>query len=263
MNAAARWAWRVAGLLLVLGVVTSAVAWQQGYRLYIVHTGSMEPTLRSGDAVLDGPVPSTVGPGQVITFRAGSGPESVVTHRVSAVSEGLVHTRGDANRSDDAWALPRSHLLGATVARLPRAGYVLYFLRQPVGLASVVTSVAALVLLWGLFFPPEAARTEPEAQQESQQEADPGAGEKAGPEAGVEGRPTSVLVQLREAGRRLPALEPVAAAPLVELARWFEPEPDGGPPHLAGPRHTVRTVEDRRAAATLRTTAASGDRRTA
>ncbi len=239
-STAARWAMRVAALLLVLGAATSALAWQQGYRLYIVHTGSMAPTLRPGDAVLDAPAPATVRPGQVITFRAGSGPESVVTHRVSWVSEeGLVHTQGDANRSVDAWALPDSDLLGTTVAVLPRAGYVLYFLQQPSGLASIATSALALTLLWGLFFPPAAAaeRSEPPASASGPGPSEPGPSEQGPSEPGPSEQEESPPV----------ASDPGAGS-LAAFTAWFD-GPCALPPARRSPRHAARAVALRDASA--------------
>ncbi len=114
---------RLAGLAVVLAIVAMGglgLAWQHGYRLYIVHTGSMEPGLRPGDAVLDAPVTGPVRPGQAVTFAVASGPDTVVTHRVVSVEDGLIHTQGDANRSADSWALHPGQLRGLPVATLPR-----------------------------------------------------------------------------------------------------------------------------------------------
>lgn len=151
-----RLATMVMALALVLVVGGAAYAWHEGYRLYIVHTGSMEPTLMPGDAVLDRPAPAAVQPGQIITFRY-AGPDSVVTHRVASFADGVVHTKGDANATVDPWTLPMSSVVGEPARILPGAGYVLYYLKQPTGLASIFIAVVSLVLLWGLFFPPAAA----------------------------------------------------------------------------------------------------------
>ncbi len=148
----------LAAVLTVAAMGGLALVWQQGYRLYIVHTGSMEPGLRPGDAVLDAPVSGPVRPGQVVTFAVASGPDSVVTHRVVSVDGGLIHTQGDANRSPDSWVLHRDRLRGLPVATLPRAGYALVYLQQPAGLGSIITAVLGLTLLWRVFFPgPEGA----------------------------------------------------------------------------------------------------------
>lgn len=147
---------RLTGLAVVLAIAAMGglgLAWQHGYRLYIVHTGSMEPGLHPGDAVLDAPVAGPTRPGQVVTFAVASGPDTVVTHRVVSVDGGLIHTQGDANRSPDSWVLHRDQLRGLPVATLPRGGYALVYLQQPAGLGSILTATVGLALLWRVFFP--------------------------------------------------------------------------------------------------------------
>lgn len=153
MKSAQRWVVRSTALVIVVLVTVGGLAWYQGYHLYIVHTGSMVPALRPGDAVLDAPAPASVHPGEVVTFTVHSGPDSVVTHRVASYSGGIIHTKGDANRTVDPWTLHLSQVVGTATMFLPRAGYVLVYLKQPQGLASVITVIVSLTLLWQLFFP--------------------------------------------------------------------------------------------------------------
>lgn len=144
------------GLGLLIGTVTlGLVAWHQGYRIYVVHTGSMTPTLRPGDAVLDRPGPNAVSPGEIVTFTVHSGPDSVVTHRVNSIDGVTIKTKGDANRTPDPWTLQLSQVVGSKLLTLPYAGYLLVYLQHPQGIASVLTAVVALILLWQLFFPVE------------------------------------------------------------------------------------------------------------
>jgi signal peptidase I len=139
---------------LVLGIaVAGALAWDTGYRLYIVHTGSMTPTLRAGDVVLDGPATGAYLPGEIITFRHSSRTTDLVTHRVIDVKTGKIHTKGDANRTADVWDIRPDQVQGVFVRRLPRLGYLIVFLRQPTGVASVITLGLAVMLLWGLLNP--------------------------------------------------------------------------------------------------------------
>jgi signal peptidase len=105
--------------------------------------------------------------GEVVTFRYPSGPDTVVTHRVASSSGDIVHTKGDANRTADPWTLHLSQVVGTQVTPLPRAGYVLVYLKQPAGLASLVTTVLGLVLLWRVFFPDEGAAASEEPRHRS------------------------------------------------------------------------------------------------
>ncbi len=147
-------------LLVVAAAALAGIGWHQGYRLYVVHTGSMVPALRPGDAVLDRPAPRAVHPGEVVTFSIHSGPDSVVTHRVVSVDGSVVKTKGDANRTVDPWTLSMAQIVGTAVVLMPRVGYVIVYLKQPLGLASLVTVAVGLTLLWQLFFPPPSSRGE-------------------------------------------------------------------------------------------------------
>ncbi len=150
---------RVAAVAVLLFVVAAALglwrAHDAGYRAYVVRTGSMSPTYPPGDLVLDRPVQGPVARGQVITFQHSARPD-LVTHRVAAVQGGEYHTKGDANRTADAWTIHQEQVHGVVATHLPRMGYLVVFLRQPLGILGVMTSALSLFLLWGLFFPPRA-----------------------------------------------------------------------------------------------------------
>ena len=143
--------------LVVLGVAgTAAMLWHEGYRAYIIHTGSMSPELVPGDLVIDRPAKSTAKPGQIITFQhSPTGEGGLVTHRVVAVTQFGIRTRGDANDSADVWTIKPGWVHGSVEYRIPYGGYVSYFLQQPTGLGASIASLFALMLLWRMFFPPE------------------------------------------------------------------------------------------------------------
>ncbi len=148
-------------LALMLATLVATVGagvwlWQSGYRAYVVHTGSMSPTYRPGSLVIDGPAKGNYHPGEVITFRHSSYTTDVVTHRITDITNtGLIHTKGDANRTADVWDIRPSQVRGAVLGGIPLAGYVVVYLQHPLGVASVVTTFIALLLLWDLWFPAE------------------------------------------------------------------------------------------------------------
>ena len=155
--------------LLCAIAVAGILAWHNGYRLYIVHTGSMTPTLLAGDAVLDGPPRATYHPGDIITFRHSDLTTDLVTHSVIDVKGGKIHTKGDANRTADVWEIRPDQVQGVVIRRFPRMGYVLVFLRQPVGIASVVIGLLVLMLLGRLFSP--SARKEHHSESDHERES--------------------------------------------------------------------------------------------
>lgn len=145
----------LAALTLAVMAVAGCAAflWTQGYRVYVVHTGSMTPTYSPGYVVIDAPARDGYHPGDVITFRHSAYTTDVVTHRITHITEsGLIHTKGDANRSADVWQIRPDQVRGRVVAGIPLLGYLAVFLQQPPGVGALATSTLMIVLLWGLFF---------------------------------------------------------------------------------------------------------------
>jgi signal peptidase len=115
----------------------------------------MEPTFSPGDVVIDKPQTGAPAAGDVVTFKS-SGPDAVITHRVQDVNGTEVYTKGDANRTPDAAPISVAAIVGRTVRVVPHLGYLVVYLRQPAGAASVVTLLTMLMFAWGLFFGEEA-----------------------------------------------------------------------------------------------------------
>ena len=144
----------LAALLLCATVGTAVALYARGYRVWVVHTGSMEPSYMPGDVVVDAPPSGDYHAGEVLTFRHSDLTSDVVTHRVTAVTAaGTIHTKGDANRSADVWEIRPDQVQGQTIGDIKYLGYALVFLRQPTGAAAIATAAFAIVMLWQLFFP--------------------------------------------------------------------------------------------------------------
>lgn len=157
----------------VLGSIacTAVLAWTHGYRLYVVETGSMSPTFRAGDVVIDRSVDQGYRAGDVITVQI-SAAGDLVTHRMTRVdAQGRLHTKGDANKTPDAWALPPDRVRGVVRHSVPRLGYVVVFMRQPEGVVGVMTSALSILLLWGICFPQRESRVRSGERVRGQQPA--------------------------------------------------------------------------------------------
>jgi len=111
--------------------------------VYVVQSPSMKPTLRPGDVVVVKPVDGLVEPGQVITYEMQG---KLITHRVVRVEGDTVYTKGDAADEEDAWRIDRSAIRGQMDFRIPYGGYVILFLRQPLGFLSVLALPVLLFL---------------------------------------------------------------------------------------------------------------------
>jgi signal peptidase len=156
-----------ASLALATVAGTGLTLWLQGFRLYVVHTGSMTPTYRPGDLVVDGPPSGSYQPGQVLTFRHSDRTTDVVTHRVVGITAaGGIHTKGDANATPDAWTIRPDQVQGQVRFGLRDLGYLAVYFQQPAGVASVATGAAAILLLWNVFFSAERSEEDPEPARE-------------------------------------------------------------------------------------------------
>src|SRR5262249_5139981 len=100
-----------------------------GYSSLAVLSGSMTPTLRVGDVVVEHHVhPLSIRIGDIVTFRVPEHQERLYTHRVvemSAEGDGVSFvTRGDANTGVERWTIPAAGTLVRVEYRIPYLGYV-------------------------------------------------------------------------------------------------------------------------------------------
>ena len=131
-------------LLLVLAAVLTPVALVATgalpYRAYVVRTGSMSPTILPASVVIVEADQYEVG--QVITFlRAGDR----TTHRLVAINDdGTLTTKGDANDAIDPFTVPTADVVGGVTTFVPRLGYLVVYLQNPLALGSLIMCVLSM-----------------------------------------------------------------------------------------------------------------------
>lgn len=145
-------AWTIfftAFLLLAILLLGSLMPFM-GYQIRIVQSGSMEPTLPLGSAliVLDS---EDYAVDDIVTFQR-VGEVEATTHRIvgeeNSPDEGLMYImRGDANNTDDQYPVAPREIAGKVVFHLPFLGFLLNFIRQPIGFAIVI----GLPSLWIIY----------------------------------------------------------------------------------------------------------------
>jgi len=97
----------------------------------VVVTDSMAPTYRTGDLLLidtDTNFPARLG--EVITFTVNG---ETVTHRIVGIEGNFLVTQGDNNAEADAWLTPFTAVEGRPFVHVPKVGYLLLFLKSPIG----------------------------------------------------------------------------------------------------------------------------------
>lgn len=128
------------GLAVLTRTAPSGVPEILGHPVLKVLSGSMTPTFRTGDLIVDRPIgPSAAAAlhvGEIATFaEPGSGGSVLVTHRIyrvlhSTASVGnaravVYMTKGDANNAPDPWRVVPSEVVGLYQWRIPDGGYAL------------------------------------------------------------------------------------------------------------------------------------------
>jgi signal peptidase I len=132
--------------LIVVITIAIFVSGVLPYKVYVLHTGSMTPTIPSKSAVIVDEHHYRVG--QVVTFTEDG---QTVTHRLVSINgAGLITTKGDANATADPWHPPKSQIIGGVVATMPEVGYWLVYLKSPLGEASVLLAMLAIWQVWAL-----------------------------------------------------------------------------------------------------------------
>jgi signal peptidase I len=151
-----RTAMNVLGVLVIIAVVApfivyavpSVVGADHGL---VVLSGSMEPKMSPGDAVIVREVPqSEIERGDIITFqRAGS--DTPTTHRVIEIQqteEGTAYvTKGDANEDPDRNAVQHSRVVGEVIFVIPLLGHVIQFANTQLGFFMLVLTPLVLFVL--------------------------------------------------------------------------------------------------------------------
>jgi signal peptidase len=142
-------AWAALGACAGLGLAVAGPI-VLGWRPLAVLSGSMAPTLQTGDEIVVEPVaPVALRVGDVVTFNDASRGNDLVTHRIRAirVSGATVHvvTRGDANDGSERWSVAAGGRVGRVAYRLPKLGYATVAAGTPLGRLLLVVVPAILL----------------------------------------------------------------------------------------------------------------------
>jgi signal peptidase len=136
-------------ILLMTMVVLALLAPHFGWRADTVLSGSMEPALPVGCVQVTKPVkPEAVKVGDIVTFRSPT-TGKLMSHRVIAVVEGESYqfrTKGDANEDADPYSVPAQNVVGRVCFKLSHVGYIVEYLKTPIGFIFLGLCGIALIL---------------------------------------------------------------------------------------------------------------------
>ena len=169
--------WNVVSSILVALVVLLALllvgARLVGLQVFVVLSGSMEPTYRTGSLIYVKKVdPYTIQEGQPITFMMNE--TTVATHRVVGIVPDeedptviRFRTKGDANDTEDGGLVHYKNVIGRPVFSIPYLGYVADYIQHPPG-RYVALSAGAVLLL--LVFLPDVFSEDPDKKKKAEAE---------------------------------------------------------------------------------------------
>lgn len=119
------------------------------FKVKIVKSGSMEPTIMTGGIVVIRPA-SVYKVGDIVTFGPDTKTQIPTTHRIvdeKSVGNGVEFTtKGDANDTADPKAIKLSDVDGKVMFSVPFIGYILDFAKKPIGFLLLVGVPAAIVI---------------------------------------------------------------------------------------------------------------------
>ena len=143
-----------AGFAILLAAVISLFLLPRllGWQLQVVLSGSMAPALPAGSVSFVEPVdPQSLGIGDVLVFQLPRDPSQQVSHRIVEIrGQGEArefHTKGDANNAPDDYWVPASNVQGTVRWAIPYLGYVVPYVRTPLGYVLLIVIPAMIIIV--------------------------------------------------------------------------------------------------------------------
>lgn len=123
-----------------------------GYRPVFVLTGSMEPYMLTNGIALTKQVDSMddIAVGDVVTFHVASeeGRQLKITHRIVAIENGLINTKGDNNRVDDNLALTIDNIEAKVVAVFNQSAWLIEKWETTTGKVMIISFGLAIIFAY-------------------------------------------------------------------------------------------------------------------
>jgi signal peptidase len=136
------------GLVVIL-LFVSVLPITGNFKIKMVLSGSMEPTIKTGSLVVVKPA-DNYKIGDIITFQRKTDKE-LITHRIEDIkTEGgqtMYVTKGDSNNSADKKEVAESDVAGKVLFSIPYLGYIVSFVQKPIGFALFIIVPAFIVII--------------------------------------------------------------------------------------------------------------------
>lgn len=135
--------------VIVVGIAF-VVAYFCGIEPFVIESGSMEPTLKTGSVCFVNKKAQyeAVKVGDVIAFDIGSGTRA--THRAVSITDEGIKTKGDNNQLEDENIVTKDKFYGKTLFSIPKIGYIVKVVQTTKGKIIFATFIIVLFLA-GIF----------------------------------------------------------------------------------------------------------------
>jgi signal peptidase len=133
-------------LVIALLLLSQILAIPGGVKTFIVQSGSMEPSIKTGSVIIIKPA-TEYKVGDIITFGPYSKTKPPTTHRIVEIKGNIYSTKGDANDMADTREISKRDILGKEFFTVPYVGYAVATAKKPVGFA-VLIIIPALIIIF-------------------------------------------------------------------------------------------------------------------
>lgn len=118
-----------------------------GCRFYLIMSGSMEPTINVGDAVIT-KESSDLKEGDIIAFSQDG---AITVHRIIKVyneeAKQMYQTQGDNNNTPDTGLVDREQVKGHVIFKIPKVGTAILFLQRNFIIPILLISLIIIIIL--------------------------------------------------------------------------------------------------------------------
>lgn len=138
------------GSIAILSTTNTNIAQKIPFKPYAVTSGSMQPAIMQGSVVFIKRGVKNLSQGDIITFIRPDKPRENVTHRIIGIEkiEGKIifRTKGDANKTADAWVIRPDAVWGKVIFSIPYLGYIINFSKTKTGVIFTVALPLTIII---------------------------------------------------------------------------------------------------------------------
>lgn len=132
-------------LIIITGVLF-ILLYLYGIVPYVVLSGSMEPTIKTGSlCFINKNIKYTnIKENDIIAFKLNK--KTLVTHRAIKINNKGIQTKGDNNTKADQIIITKENYVGKNILWIPKIGYIVVAFQSTTGKIIIISIIAVLLL---------------------------------------------------------------------------------------------------------------------